>query len=131
MLLKSIENSKMLLCGYLSKLTVSAVKTNMQNIYLIHLKTTIIKWLHVNGRPGLDPWVGKIPWRRERLPTPVFWSGEFHGLYSPRGRIESDTTEQLSLSLSLLFLAICKASSYNHFAFLHFFFLGMVLITSS
>ena len=28
-------------------------------------------------------WVGKIPWRRERLPTPVFWPGEFHGLYSP------------------------------------------------
>ena len=25
---------------------------------------------------------GKIPWRRERLPTPVFWPGEFHGLYS-------------------------------------------------
>ena len=25
------------------------------------------------GRPGFDPWVGKIPWRRERLPTPVFW----------------------------------------------------------
>ena len=22
--------------------------------------------------PGLDPWVGKIPWRRERLPTLVF-----------------------------------------------------------
>jgi len=20
-----------------------------------------------------DPWVGKIPWRREQLPTPVFW----------------------------------------------------------
>ena len=33
------------------------------------------------GRPGSDPWVGKIPWRRERLPTPVFWPGEFHGLY--------------------------------------------------
>ena len=32
------------------------------------------------GRPGFDPWVGKIPWRRERLPTPVFWPGEFHGL---------------------------------------------------
>ena len=29
------------------------------------------------------------------------------------------------------FLAICKASSDNHFAFLHFFFLGMVLITAS
>ena len=24
--------------------------------------------------------VGKIPWRREKLPTPVFWPGEFHGL---------------------------------------------------
>ena len=26
-----------------------------------------------------DPWVWKIPWRRERLPTPVFWPGEYHG----------------------------------------------------
>ena len=42
---------------------------------------------------------GKIPWRRERLPTPVFWPGEFHGLYSPWGHKESDTTEQLSVSL--------------------------------
>ena len=24
-------------------------------------------------------WVRKIPWRRERLPTPVFWPGEFQG----------------------------------------------------
>ena len=31
----------------------------------------------------------------------------------------------------LLFLAICKASSDNCFAFLHFFFLGMILITAS
>ena len=27
-------------------------------------------------------WVGKIPWKREQLPTPVFWPGEFHGLQS-------------------------------------------------
>ena len=40
----------------------------------------------------------KIPWRRERLSTPVFWPGEFHGLYSPWGHKASDTTEQLSLS---------------------------------
>jgi len=26
-------------------------------------------------RPGFFPWVEKIPWRRERLPTPVFWPG--------------------------------------------------------
>ena len=49
------------------------------------------------GRPGFSPWVWKIPWRRERLPTPVFWPGESHGLYSPWSRKESDTTEQLSL----------------------------------
>ena len=23
-----------------------------------------------------------MPWRRDRLPTPVFWPGEFHGLFS-------------------------------------------------
>ena len=33
--------------------------------------------------------------------------------------------------ISLLFSAICKAPSENHFAFLHFLFLGMVLITAS
>ena len=43
-------------------------------------------------------------WRRERLPTPVFWPGEFHGLYSPWGRKELDTTEQLSLSLGAIWL---------------------------
>ena len=37
---------------------------------------------------------GKIPWRRERLPTPVFLPGEFHGQrgfadYSPWGCRES------------------------------------------
>ena len=32
---------------------------------------------------------------------------------------------------SLLFSATCKASSDNHFAFLHFFFLGLVLIPAS
>ena len=43
-------------------------------------------------------WVGTIPWRRERLPISVFWPGEFHGLYSPWGRKELDTTERLSLT---------------------------------
>ena len=33
--------------------------------------------------------------------------------------------------IPLLFTAICKASSDNHFAFLHFFFLGMVLVPAS
>ena len=50
------------------------------------------------GRPGFEPWAGKLPQRRERLPTPVFCSGEFQGLYSLWGHKESDTTEQLSLA---------------------------------
>ena len=46
----------------------------------------------------------KIPWGRERLPTPVFWPREFYGLYMVHGVAESDTTEQLLLSLSRLSL---------------------------
>ena len=30
-------------------------------------------------RPGFDPWIGKIPWKREWLPTLVFLPGEIHG----------------------------------------------------
>ena len=39
-----------------------------------------------------------MPWRRERLPTPIFWPGEFYGLYSLWGCKESDMTKQLSVS---------------------------------
>ena len=51
-------------------------------------------------RPGFDPWVGKIPWRRKWQPTPVFMPGESHGQrsqvgYRPWGCKESDTTERL------------------------------------
>ena len=31
------------------------------------------------------PWVGKIPWRREWQPTPVFLPGEFQGQRSLAG----------------------------------------------
>ena len=57
-------------------------------------------------RPQFNPEVGKIPWRREQLPTPVFLPGDFYGQrslagYSPWGCKELDTTEQLSLSLTI------------------------------
>ena len=46
--------------------------------------------------------------------------------------IQMDLSFLLSFAFSFSsFLAICKTSSENHFAFLHFFFLGMVLITAS
>ena len=42
--------------------------------------------------PWFNFWVRKIHWRRDRLPTPVFWPREFHGLYGPWGHKESDTS---------------------------------------
>ena len=51
------------------------------------------------GRPRFDPWVGKIPWRREQLPIPIFLPGEFHRQRSLS--MGSDTTEQLSLHFIL------------------------------
>ena len=40
------------------------------------------------GRPGF-PWVGKIPWRRARPPTPGFSPGESRGQRSLVGHIQS------------------------------------------
>ena len=52
-------------------------------------------------RPGFDPWVGKIPWRRAWPPTPVFLPGNPYGQrsltgYSPQGLKELNTTQRLS-----------------------------------
>ena len=99
------------------------------------------------GEPGSIPWVGKILWKRDRLPTPVFlgfpcgsagkesscnagdlgsipgvgrspgegigYPLQYSGLensmdYSPWGRRELDTTEQLSLSLSRKHVPACS-----------------------
>ena len=51
-----------------------------------------------SGRPGFNPGVRKISWRRKWLPTPVFLPGNPHGRrslvdYSTWGCKESDTTE--------------------------------------
>ena len=81
----------------------------------------LLGWLRVKkiwlqcGRPGFNPWVGKIPWRWEWLPNPVFLPREFHGErslggYSPWGHKESDT-EQLTLSLSSEIIIL---SDVNH-----------------
>ena len=48
-----------------------------------------------------DPWVGKMPWRREWQHTRVFLPGESHGQRSlasnsPWDFEESDTTKQLN-----------------------------------
>ena len=79
----------------------------LKNIFLLWATIVLselplwLSWQRIHlqfRRPGFNSWVGKIPWRREQLPTPVFWPGEFHGLYSPWGLKELDTPEWLSLS---------------------------------
>ena len=59
-------------------------------------------------RPGFNPWVRRIPWRRKLQPTPVFLPGESHVQrsmvgYSSWGHKESDSTEQpVLLSYSII-----------------------------
>ena len=58
------------------------------------------------GRPGFDPWVEKISWRRKWQPTPVLLPGKSYGQrslvgYHPWGHKESDTTEQLHFHIKL------------------------------
>ena len=88
--------------------------------------------------PGFDPWFGKIPWRRERLPTPVFWPREFHGLYNPWDLKELDMTERdfhslirLSFSHKLIdnlnYLNRPKISGLNAMADLFAFFSAMLI----
>ena len=45
------------------------------------------------GRPGFNPWVGKIPWRRKWQPTPAFLPGESHGQRSLEGCIVHGVTK--------------------------------------
>ena len=81
-----------------------------------------LNWFSFGGFPGgsvcknlatmRETCVGSLgredPWRREQRPTPVFWPGEIHGVYSSWGCRESGMTEQLSLLLSKKYLCpIC------------------------
>ena len=69
----------------------------------------VLTYSNLKNLPAMrETWVqslgwGKISWRRESPPTPVFWPGEFQGLYSPWGCKQLDTTERLSLTHSNLF----------------------------
>ena len=74
--------------------------TNLYHIYNLYvsLVAQMVKNLPTMQENSFDPWVGKIPWRREWLPTPVFLPGKFHGQrslasYSPWSHEELDTTE--------------------------------------
>ena len=61
----------------------------------------------VKNLPAMQEiWLWSLGWEdllEKGKATPVFWAGEFHGLYSPWGCKELNTPEQISLQLYLLF----------------------------
>ena len=87
--------------GKLEKMYIHYV--TLLNIFCVNRASLVAQRLNLClqcGRPGFNPWVGKIPWRRKWQPTPVFLPGESHERrslvgYSPWGCKESDMTEWL------------------------------------
>ena len=63
------------------------------------------------GDLDLIPGLGRSPGEGKGCPYPVFWAGEFHGLYSVWCHKELDTTERLSLSL--YYIENVKKSNIN------------------
>ena len=83
-----------------------------------HIELFVVFEIHITGHPvfyQVDSLIAQLvknptavqetpvqflgwedPLEKGMLPTPVFWPGESHGLYSLWGLKESDTTEQLS-----------------------------------
>ena len=84
-------------------------KINYVEYLTQYLEHSLVAQLVKNTPAMQETWVWslgwedtlEIPWRMEKLHTPVFWPGEFHGLYSSWGRKELDTIKWLSLSLSI------------------------------
>ena len=66
------------------------------------------------GDLGSNSGLGRFSGEGKGYPLQVFWPGEFHGLCSPWGRKESDTTEWFSLSPSWLYLVFLKLA-YCHY----------------
>ena len=62
---------------------------------------SLIAQLAKNPPAMQETWVWSLGWEdpleKGKATHSVFWPGEFHGLYSPWGHKESDTTEHLSL----------------------------------
>ena len=110
---RGLENLSHFRHGEISGVSLKVIPSFMD--VRASLVSQLVKNLPAMWETWVHPWVGKIPWRRERLPIPVFWPREFHGLYCPWGHKESDTTEQLLLTHSPIFI---PSSSWRPLAIL-------------
>ena len=101
---------------------VKVINIFEKRIYHKNLFCTHQKIMYLNLKQNshfIQDEINYIPWRKERLPTPVFWPGEFHGLYSPWGHKESDTTEGLSFSNYTKLIFFTKLQAIFSVLFLH------------
>ena len=73
------------------------------------------EWACSAGDLGSMPGLGRFPWRRERLPTPVFLPGEFRGQpgSSPWGCEGLDMTERLTRTTAQVPLLRVKCGVWN------------------
>ena len=58
-------------------------------------------------RPRLDPWVGKISWRRKWQSTPVFLPGESHGQRSQWATVHGVTKTRTQLKQLSTYVCCC------------------------
>ena len=94
---------------------------------LVHLSNLRSFWwlrwqkIHVQcRRPGFDPWVEKIPWRRPWKSSPGFLPGKSHGQrslvgYGPWGHKESDMTEATKHSTAHRYTSGHRINFYFYF----------------
>ena len=81
---------------------IGTIKTLLFHKRNINLSSYLKQYKHlahmVKNPPAMwETWVqslgGEDPLEKGKATQSSFWPGEFHGLYSPWGRKESDTTE--------------------------------------
>ena len=80
--------------------TLSVWESRAFHSLVFSFQASLVAQLVKNPPAMQETWVQSLAWEgpleKGKLPTPVFQPGEFHGLYSPQGRKQSDTTERLS-----------------------------------
>ena len=103
------EDKRFLLKGRL-KAGFWVIFQSIFHLYWASLVAQLVKNLLQCGRPGFNPWVGELHWRRKWQPAPVFLPGEAHGQrslagYSPQGRSQT-LLKQLSTQQNIRVLYI-------------------------
>ena len=85
------------MCKYLFETLLSVLLDHYPEEVILAMAQTV-KNLPTVQRPGFDPLVWKISWRREWRCIPVFLPGEFHGHRSQPATVHGVTRSRTRLS---------------------------------